>query len=520
MLRFFRPRGTPWLGLYSDPERGSTDSSSALRCLLLVLVSAILTSCGSSPAPPDGPLLSSSSPTSVARDIVDGTDTTTKTAANNSSTTETATSTPLTSFDRVYLAPDGADGQRGDTPDNARQSVQAALEVLNPGGVIVFGPGTYPPLRLVGLSGSVETPIRIEGSEDVEFRGEGYRADAGVLIRDSQHIEIAGMRVRFVLWGVYIENAHHITVRGLDISDIGQEGIRIKGGSTNVRIDSNVVADTGRRTDNGRANGEGIYVGTGSPGGVDLVDQVVIINNRVMRTTDEAIDIKRPATNIDIIGNVISDVVTNTSGAIVIHLNGDRDDDPNINIERNVIRDVTRSSSFRDGNCIVSQVGIRIVNNVLHNCQHRGIFLRGSGGTATVMHNTLLNTGDVGAIVSEGRGMQVVNKNNLGAGGSENRAAGSELFVAPNSGDYRLTDAAASDLSSAPNVGVMDDLFSAVRPAGTVTFGAVEALPVAPSVPTTTQEPSNAPRTTQPPVQPNVAQGSDTVPATTVAAGP
>jgi len=478
VLRFFRPRGIAWLSLQPDLERGNDDPARAPRSLHLVVAAiVILASCGSDAEGPENsassslPFNSSSASSSEPVREADTIAPTTETRAERSSTTA-----PLpTSFDVVYLAPDGGDDRTGDSPEQARITLGAALEVLNPGGVIVLQPGTYPPLRIVGLAGTTEAPIHIEAAAGVEFRGEGYSADAGVLIRDSEHVEIVGMRVRQALWGVYIENSHHITVRGLDVADIGQEGIRVKAGSTNVRIDSNIVADTGRRTDNGRANGEGIYVGTGSPGGVDVIDRVMIINNRVMRTTDEAIDIKRPSTNVDIIGNIVSDVVTNTSGAIVIHLNGDQDGNPNINIERNVIRNVTRSSPHRDGNCIVSQVEIRIVNNVLHNCQHRGIFLRGSGGIASVLHNTFLNAGEIGSVVSEGRGMQVASRNNLGTGGEENRQAAGDVYVAADRGNYRLTDDAASELSSAPSVGVVDDLNGDARPTdGPVTFGAVE----------------------------------------------
>lgn len=421
---------------------------------------------------------------------------------------------------RVFIATNGNDGNTGAAPDQARRTVGAALAVLEPGGTIVFQPGTYPPLRLVGLSGSSGAPVRLEAAGSVEFRDDDYRSGAGILIRDSRHVEVIGMRVRHALWGVYIDGAHNITVRSVDVGDIGQEGIRVKGGSTNVRLDGNLVADTGRRTDQGRANGEGIYIGTGSPGGVDHVSNITVVNNRIVRTTDEAIDIKRPATNVNVIGNTISDVVTHTSGAIVVHLNGDQSGNPNINVERNVVRNITRSSPHRDGNCIVSQVHIRIVNNVLHDCQHRGIYLRGSGGTATVMHNTLINPGDVGDIVSDGRGMQVVSKNNLGAGGNDNRRVGSDVYVDANGGNYRLTDSAAADLASAPNVGVTNDLRGASRPEGNVTFGAVEASSASNIAPTTTAprqpaastpttvEPSAAAPATQQPSTPSATQPS------------
>ena len=398
-----------------------------------------------------------------------------------------------TKLGRVFIAPNGDDGRSGEGAGQAVGSLDRALSILAPGGTVVFQPGTYEPLRIEGVNGAAGSPIRLEAAGAVEFRDQDYKSGAGILIRNSQHIEVVGMTVRRSLWGFYIENAHHVTVRANNVGDIGQEGIRIKAGSSNIRIDGNTVADTGRRTDKGEANGEGIYIGTGTPAGVDHVKNVVVINNHILRTTDEAVDVKRPSTNIDIIGNTISDVVTQTSGAIVVHLNGDQGGDPKINVERNVIRNVTRSSPYRDGNCIVAQVTVRIVNNVLQNCQHRGIFLRGSAGTATVMHNTLHNTGSLGTIVNEGRGMNVVSENNLGADGSTNRTANADAFVDPNGGNLRLRDNAPADLRSAPNKGVSNDITGARRPgSGAVTFGAYESSQgaAAPATTTTTAPPS------------------------------
>jgi len=402
---------------------------------------------------------------------------------------------------RVFVAPNGNDGNGGGSADKAVKSIDRAISLLQPGGTVVFQAGTYAPLKIIGKRGASGAPIRIEASGQVEFRDKDYKSGAGILIRDSQYIEVVGMRTRRSLWGIYMENSHHVTLRANDVGDVGQEGIRIKAGSSNVRIDGNTVADTGRRTDKGHANGEGIYIGTGTPSGVDHVKNIVVINNRILRVTDEAIDVKRPATNIDIIGNSISDVRTQTSGAIVVHLSGDQSGDPKINIERNVIRNVTRSSPYKDGNCIVSQVTIRIVNNVLHNCEHRGIFLKGSGGTATVLHNTLISTGSVGQIVNEGRGMRVVSENNLGAGGEQNRQVGADAFVNAGGGNYQLKPASSGQFKTAPNKGVSNDLSGSRRPgSGPVTFGAVEASGAA-AAPATTRAPTTtaAPRTTSPP---------------------
>ena len=490
--------------------------SPRFRFLLLSLVAAVglLTACSNDTETNDA---SSDAPASAAEQPEvgpavqtdsGGVTTTTTTAQANEIEPSVLSETKRA---RVFVAANGNDSRSGENAGQAVASLNRALSILAPGGTVVFQPGTYAPLRIEGVNGAAGSPIRLEAAGNVEFRDKNYSSGAGILIRNSRHLEVVGMSTRHSLWGIYMENSHNVTLRGNNVGDVGQEGIRIKAGSTNVRIDGNTVADTGRRTDKGHANGEGIYIGTGTPSGVDHVSNIVVVNNRILRVTDEAIDVKRPATNIDIIGNTISDVVTQTSGAIVVHLNGDQGGDPDINIERNVISNVTRSSPYRDGNCIVSQVTIRIVNNVLHNCQHRGVYLRGSGGTATVLHNTLVNTGEFGTVVDEGRGMRVVSENNLGVNGGQNRTANSDAFVNAGGGNFRIRDNAAADLRTAPNRGVSNDISGASRPSsGPVTFGAYEvSAGVAAPAPTTTA----TPRTTTAPT--TAAPRTTTAPTTT-----
>ena len=282
----------------------------------------------------------------------------------------------------------------------------------------MFASGTYSPIRVAGLNGTSSNPIRIVGSSGTQFRSGSYSREAGILVRDSSNVEIVNVEVRTALWGVYIQNSHGIKVLDNDIRDIGQEIVRIKDGSSNILVQGNTLADSGRRTDDprGHANGEGVYIGTGTPGNVDHVSNVVVRNNTITRLNDEAIDIKIPSTNILIEGNTITNVHTQTTGAVVAHLNSTKVGDPQIRIVGNTIRDVTRSTPYRDGNCIVAQATVLISNNTIQNCQHRGVFISGSTGTATITGNRFSNTGELGAIVNDGRGMTISSRSNTGAG--------------------------------------------------------------------------------------------------------
>jgi hypothetical protein len=376
----------------------------------------------------------------------------------------------------VYLSSDGNDDASGIAADQALRTLSAAIELVAPGGTIALLPGTYPPIEISNIHGTEDEPIRVRASPGTIFTDIDLRTGAAVMIENSSHLELSGITVRNALWGIYVSSSNNIRLLANDVAEIGQEAIRVNNGSHTVTIEGNRIADTGRRSDIGIPNGEGIYIGTGTPAGVDHVRDVLIRNNTIERTTDEAIDVKRPSTGIHIIGNEISDVVTNTSGAVVIHLNGDDELDPDIRIAQNVIRNVTRSSPFRDGNCIVVQTTVTVVNNILHGCEHRGIYVRGTVGLARIEHNTFLEAGPVGAIVSDGVGQEIISRNNLGAPGDENRPADPAAFADPQIGDYRIVPDMVDILNAAPAIGVVVDLLGFTRPAeGPVTFGAVQA---------------------------------------------
>ena len=370
----------------------------------------------------------------------------------------------------VYVSPNGNDSNQG-TSQSPVGSLDRALDLASAGDSIVFTAGTHDALRITGVNGTERNPIRIVGAPGSEFRSSSYSREAGILVRDSTNIEIVDVNVRHALWGVYIQNSHGIDLLDSDIRDIGQEVVRIKDGSSNILVEGNMIADSGRRTDNDHANGEGVYIGTGTPSNVDHVSNVTVRNNTITRLTDEAIDIKIPSTNVVIEGNTITDINTQTSGAIVVHLNSRTVGNPNITIEANIVRDVTRSSPYRDGNCIVAVATVEIINNVLHNCQHRGILVQGSSGTATIQHNTFIDTGELGTILNDGRGMSIDSKNNLGTDGSGNRQADESDFVNPDNFDYRVNS---GSFDTASSVGVRSDLLGQTRPNGQVTYGAIE----------------------------------------------
>ena len=424
-------------------------------------------------------------------------------------------------FREVYVSPSGNDEADGATPSTAVRSFAVALEKLEAGGTVFFAAGQHDPIRIEGVNATSAQPLVITAQTGAVFIDSDYRSGAGVLVENSSYIELRGFSVRRALWGIYIDNSHHVEVSNVDIADVGQEALRVKGGSSNITIRGNTIADTGRRTDQGPANGEGIYLGTGTPSGVDHVRDVLIEGNTILRTTDEAIDIKRPVTNVQVVGNTIRDIVTQTSGAIVVHLNGDQGGDPEILVARNRLVNVTKSSPYRDGNCIVTQVTTTIVNNVLDGCQHRGIYVRGNAGTVSAHHNTFLNMGE-GAIVDEGRGASIDGRNNLGAGSSfGHELAGVELDDVSR-GRYGPSSDSIPSVFSASPIGVGEDLSGQSRlNTPTVTFGAVQVDVASPEETTTPNPVASASSTAETPTAQSSASPTTVVdPSASTAVAP
>lgn len=364
------------------------------------------------PATPVAPEVGASTTSTTSRPTTPSS--TTSSPAKPSSTTSTSTTTTTTAVPAATLADQrpstvrisvtGNDSNRGGAGAPVA-SLERAVQLVAPGGEIQFEPGVYGPLRLVGLK-----DVSLTGGSGVVISDDSYSGVAGIHIERSHNINISDMAIHQSLWGIYVSDSHSISLQGNTISDVGQEAIRLKDGTSDVLIFDNTISETGRRSPD--SNGEGIYIGTGSPGGVDVVSDVIIEGNRISNTTDEAVDIKTPSRNIMIRSNHIFDIVTQTTGAVVLHLNAMTSTDPNITVDGNLISNVSRSSEFRDGNCIVAHTTVTIVNNVVSNCEHRGIHLAGSMGKATVINNMLSNTGSLGVIVDEGLGMAVEISNN------------------------------------------------------------------------------------------------------------
>lgn len=372
----------------------------------------------------------SESKTTTTQAPAETTSTTTTTAAPTStkatpaSTKAAPTTTTAAPIDNTVTV---SNNGRANGGGFSNTPIEDALARANPGTVFAFEPGQHKALKVSSVRGAQGNPIVLTAADKNNrpvFTDGSYTERAGIEVSGSSNVSLVFLDVRKSMWGIRVEGSSGIVVDAARVADIGQEGIRITQRSSWVTIRSSVIAGTGRRS--GTAGdgqsyslfGEGIYIGSGQDSS-DSVSNIVISGNDISQTGTEAIDVKIPARDIQISNNVIHDIKTGTSGAIVVHLPDSYvDSNPNIKITNNTISNISTSSGHRDGVGIVVGSSVDIVGNTIRNTAHYGIRIEDSGSqggkiTANIRDNAFASTGQ-GAIFQSGNKATVNASGNSG----------------------------------------------------------------------------------------------------------
>ncbi len=146
-------------------------------------------------------------------------------------------------------------------------AIQTALREAKPGDRIVIKPGIY--TSAVGVmdsyfygleDGTATNPIVLESedpSNPAVLNGPTY--GGYVLYITSDYWEIKNLKITGGRQGIVLDNSNHTRIYGCEVSDIGQEGIHVRDGSSNNIIEKCFVHDTGKFVS---GFGEGIYIGS------------------------------------------------------------------------------------------------------------------------------------------------------------------------------------------------------------------------------------------------------------------
>lgn len=185
--------------------------------------------------------------------------------------------------------------------------LQLALITSRPGQVIELRAGIYRGSFAIGVSGTAEKPITLRGIGQVVIDAGSTGVNYGLLIRGS-HWRIENLAVRNAKKGIVLHGASHNVLRNVRVTDVGEEGIRLRAFSRDNVLSDCSVSFTGRQRP---GYGEGIYIGTAgeqwptmSGGQPDRSDGNQVLNCRFgPEITAEHIDIKEGTSGGRIAGN-------------------------------------------------------------------------------------------------------------------------------------------------------------------------------------------------------------------------
>ena len=189
--------------------------------------------------------------------------------------------------------------------------VQYGVSRMASGDTLYVKNGTYDEsFTITGPSGAAgaHTVISAFAGHTPILQGSGLSSGRMKITGGCSYIDFTGFTITNMNQGLYVDDdsgtktpCNHITVTGVTVHDVGQEGIAIRGGPTNIVVTGSTVYNTGMTH---AFNGEGIYVGASS--GVDTTNAVTLSNNTIYSTQDECIELKGDTHDVIVDGNNLS----------------------------------------------------------------------------------------------------------------------------------------------------------------------------------------------------------------------
>lgn len=180
------------------------------------------------------------------------------------------------------------------------QQLEAALNGAKPGHHIVLAAGNY-----AGQFELSETGVTLSGPRNAVLNAgsSGY----GLHLTGANNAKLFGFSITGGKKGLVLDQSSHVVIDQLDIGKTGEEGVHFRNFSADGVIQNSTVHDTGLTK---AEFGEGIYIGSAksnwgrySGGKPDLSNNVRVINNTILRTGAENIDIKESTSGGIVSGN-------------------------------------------------------------------------------------------------------------------------------------------------------------------------------------------------------------------------
>ncbi len=183
----------------------------------------------------------------------------------------------------------------------------AALASAMPGDVIVIEDGIYDGNWTASASGTEEAPIWLCGGPSAVLTNDGHQGGYGLHLNGADWWHLYGFTVTWAQKGVIVDAAEGVTVEGLTVHGVGDEGIHLRSNTTDSLVVGNTIYSTGHRRDK---FGEGVYIGSAQAnwgiltgGQPDRSDRNAVSGNLIYGTTAEPIDVKEGTTGGLVTGN-------------------------------------------------------------------------------------------------------------------------------------------------------------------------------------------------------------------------
>ncbi|CAA9439593.1 MAG: Endo-1,4-beta-glucanase Z [uncultured Quadrisphaera sp.] len=203
--------------------------------------------------------------------------------------------------------PDGARDPGRDVEVTDAEELQEALDEAGPGDLVTLADGVYEGEFTASADGTETDPVWVCGRAGAVLQGPGTDDGFVLHLQGVAHWRLVGFTVREGQKGVMADGTTSSVLQDLTVTEIGDEAVHLRTGSTDNVVRGLTISDTGQRKER---FGEGVYVGTAESNWCDLSDcepdesdRNVITANTITDTTAEAVDIKEGTTGGVVHGN-------------------------------------------------------------------------------------------------------------------------------------------------------------------------------------------------------------------------
>lgn len=188
--------------------------------------------------------------------------------------------------------------------------LQTALAGASAGMTIRLAAGRYAGRFTIATRGTSAEPITVCGPRTAVLDGGDPKDGYTLHLDGADDVHVAGITVRGGQKGVMVDASSGVVLDGLLVTDVGEEAVHLRRGSSDDTVRNTVIRNTGSLT---AKFGEGIYVGsarsnwcTYSSCRPDRSDRDVLEGNDIATTTAESVDIKEGTTGGALRGNTFS----------------------------------------------------------------------------------------------------------------------------------------------------------------------------------------------------------------------